>query len=243
MYKKLMIVLAISIIAQSPLHAEETLMLNSAFSSPLVTPNHQGTLDVLYRTLGQSLGYNIQIETIPAERALINVNKNIEDGDVCRIAHLEMRYPNLIQATEPTMDFQMSAFTKLNNVKLNGMKSLAPYHVGYLTGWKILEKEVTGVKQISLFTTDKDLFWALEKNQIDVAIIEKSQGVALLQAGSNIRISDPPLIEQPCYLYLHTKHAALLPKFSAEIKQMKKDGRYAKIFNKALLPYKTNRTD
>lgn len=243
MFNKIIIALGLSCFMSFPLHAEETLLLNTSFATPLVKPNHLGALDVLYRTLGQELGYNIQIELIPAERALINANNGIEDGDACRIANLNTTYPNLIQATEPTMNFKMSAFSKMPKFKLNGIESLKPYHVGYLIGWKILEREITGVKQVTAYATDSELFFALEKNLIDVAIIEKSQGLALLHKDSGIHVLSPPLIMQPCYLYLHKKHAELLPKFDEEMIKMKKDGRYEKIFKDALSPYGIKASD
>lgn len=220
------------------LHAEEVLLLNTAFSAPLVGPEHKGALDILYRTLGSKLGLDIQIEKIPAERALLNANAGIEDGDTCRIVGLEDSYPNLLRMPEEIMQVQMSAFTTLPAFKPKGVASLKLYHVGYLIGWKVLELNVIGVKQVSRFATDLELFTALEKNLIDVAIIEKSQGIALIPKGSTIRVLEPELLKFPCYLYLHKKQSALIPKISDELKKMKSNGSYEKIFNDVMRPYK-----
>lgn len=220
-----------------PVQAEETLVFNTAFSAPLVSADHTGALDILYRTLGSKLGLDIEIGMIPAERALLNANAGIEDGDVCRIAGLEENYPNLLRMPEEIMHVQISVFSKLPAFKPKGVASLKPYHVGYLIGWKVLELNVTDVKQVTRFATDLELFNALEKNLIDVAIIEKSQGIALLTKGTSIRVLEPELLKLPCYLYLNKKHSLLIPKISDELIKMKSNGSYEKIFKNVMRPY------
>jgi len=237
MLNKLLIALLLNSLAFFSLHAEEVLVLNTAFGPPLVNPDHQGALDVLYRTLGRHLGIDIQIEIIPAERALMNANVGIEDGDTCRIAGLGKLYPDLVQIPEEILHLQMSVFTKLPDLKFNGLDSLKPYHVGYLIGWKILESKVVGTKAVTRFATDKDLFRALEEGLIDVAIYEKLQGDFLIRKGSGVRVLEPPLFKPVCYLYLNKKHSVLIPLISEELKKMKQDGSMRKIFYEALLPY------
>jgi polar amino acid transport system substrate-binding protein len=217
--------------------AEQALVLNSAFSTPITSPASNGALDKLYQTLGSRAGINFQIQSLPAERALINANTGIEDGDVCRIAGLEKTYPNLIMVPGAIMHFQMSAFTRSPDIKFSGLDSLKPYHVGFLIGWKTLEKKIVGTKALSQFATDGDLLRALEKGLIDVAILEKSQGISRIRADSGIRLLQPALIKGDCYCYLSKKHSRLIPLLATELKKMKQDGSYRKIFQDVMQPY------
>jgi polar amino acid transport system substrate-binding protein len=124
MLKTLIAIFLSSVILWSTSHAEEVLVLNTSFAAPLVGPNHQGALDILYRSIGKQLGIDIQIQLIPAERALLNANVGIEDGDACRIAGLEKLYPGLIQGQEEVFQIQLSGFTKSNDIKLNKINYL-----------------------------------------------------------------------------------------------------------------------
>jgi polar amino acid transport system substrate-binding protein len=215
----------------------ESFVLNTSFGIPLASPNHQGALNILYRELGRNLGVDIQVQLLPAERALLNANAGIEDGDACRISGLEKAYPNLIQVHEGIFNFKISAFAKRADIKLNGPDSLKPYHVGYLIGWKILEKNVGGAKSATGYASDIEMFIALENEEIDIAFIEKAQGLSLLQKRTRIHQLKPPFLEAVCYLHLHKKHQHLIPKILTELNKMKLNGKLNKVFNEAMHPY------
>jgi polar amino acid transport system substrate-binding protein len=237
MLNRLLSTTLLIVLTLSSAHAGDLLVLNSAFSAPLVGPNHQGAFDILYRELGRSLRLDIRIQLIPAERGLLNANAGIEDGDACRIGGLDKIYPHLIQVPEAIFNFKMSGFAKRVDIKLNGSDSLKPYHVGYLIGWKIVERNVVGAKSATGYATDKEMFMALEKEVIELAIIEKAQGLALLQNHTGIHLLKSPFIQDSCYLYLHNKHQHLIPKISTELKNMQQNGKFKKIFNDSQHPY------
>jgi polar amino acid transport system substrate-binding protein len=217
--------------------AGETLVLNSGSRSPLTNPQHNGVLDVMYQTLAERLGITIQIQLLPAERALLNANAGIDDGDVCRVRDITNKYPGLIQVPEVITPVKWVVFSKSFNFKINGVNSLRPYRVGILIGRKLLEEKIVGVKSLIKFSTDDEIIDALARNQIDLGIMEKSQGMALIQSRLNIKMLQPALFQDDCYLYLNRKHRLWVPLFAAELKKMKQDGSLKKIFNDGLRPY------
>ena len=194
-------------------------------------------MDLLYRALGRRLNLAIQIQLMPAERALLNANAGLDDGDVCRISGLEAEYPALVQVPEEILALKTVVFTSLPSFKVNGVESLRPYHVGILIGRKILEKKIVGTKTISRFSTVQAMFSALERNEIDAAILEFSEGLAALKQHKSIKALQPPLFRTGCYLYLNQKHRAQIPLIDAALKKMKRDGTYRAIVNKTLHPY------
>jgi polar amino acid transport system substrate-binding protein len=217
--------------------AGETLVLNSGSRAPLTSPQHNGALDVLYQTLAERLGITIQIQHLPAERALLNANAGIDDGDVCRVRGITNKYPDLIQVPEVITSIKWVVFSKSFNIKITGVNSLRPYRVGILIGRKLLEEKITGAKSLIKFSTDEEIIDALERNQIDLGIIEKSQGMALIQERLYIKMLRPALFQDDCYLYLNKKHRLWVPVFAAELKKMKQDGSLTKIFNDGFRPY------
>ncbi len=222
-----------------PGHAAQTLVLNTAFYAPITSPDQTGVLDLLYKELSHRLGIEIVIQPLPAERALINANLGIDDGDVCRIAGLDKQYPNLIRVPEAVMHFQMSVFTRKARFTVSGPDSLKPYDVGIVTGWKILEWNSVGARSVSGVESGEQLFTMLDKGRIDLAVIERMQGAMLIkQLGlRNIKLLQPPFLEGDWYLYLNQKHAALVPVIAAELRKMKLDGTHKRIFDSVLGRY------
>ena len=51
----------------------------------------------------------------------------------------------------------------------------------------------------------------------------------------NIQMRKPALASKEMFMYLHKKHVVLIPKISAALLEMKKDGSYRKIEKKYLI--------
>jgi polar amino acid transport system substrate-binding protein len=147
------------------------------------------------------------------------------------------KYPNLIQVPEVISPIKLLVFSKSLSFRINGVEGLQPYRVGILLGRKELEDKVVGVKSLIKFSTDAEIIDALERNQIDLGIIEKSQGLLLIQSHADIKALQPALFQDGCYLYLNRKHSSWVPLFAAELKKMKQDGSWKKIFNAGFHPY------
>ena len=160
----------LSILTSTTALAEQKLILNTSYSSPITSPKKNGYLDLLYQELATRTGIQIEIQELPAERALGNANDGIDDGDVCRIAGLEKTYPNLVMVPEQVMRIQMGVFTRDENFKVNGPESLKPYDVGIVTGWKILERTIVDTRSRQTLATAEQLFTMLHEKRIDVAL-------------------------------------------------------------------------
>ena len=137
------------------------------------------------------------------------------------------------------MRFQMGVFTRKASFTVAGPDSLKPYDVGIITGWKILERNSTQARSVSRVENGEQLFTMLDKGHIDVAILERMQGVMLIkQLGlRSVHLLQPPFLEGDWYLYLNKKHAALVPVITAELKKMKQDGTHKRIFDSVLGRY------
>lgn len=214
-------------------HAERTLVLSNPFSPPTATDARDGTIDLIYAELGRRIGVKFELQAMSAERGLLNANNGIDDGDVSRIVGLEQQYPNLIRVPEVIQHLQMMAFSRNANFRVTGPESLKSYDVGILIGWKILERMIVESHSLIKLATDRQLFTMLDKNRIDVAVIERLQGLYLLKEMKieGVRVLEPPFVEVALYPYLNKKHADLVPKMAEALRKMKQDGTYQRILD------------
>lgn len=235
----LLAVLTLAGLTALPCRAQTTLVLNSSFSTPITSPDQTGALDLFYQELGRRAGVRFVIQNLPAERGLLNANKGIDDGDVSRVLGLDQQYTNLLRVPEQVMYYQMVVFTRKADFVVAGAESLKPYDVGILTGWKILEKNIVNTRSLVKLETAEQLFTMLDKGRIDVAVIEKLEGLYFVKmlGLKNMKILQPAFVEGDWFLYLNKKHAALVPKLAEAIRQMKQDGTHEKIFSGVLGRY------
>jgi len=215
------------------------LVLNTSYSSPITSSDKSGFLDLLYRELFRRLNIPFEIQALPGERCLTNANEGIDDGDVCRIADLVKSYTNLVRTTEPVMQYQHVIFSRTAQFKVTGPESLQPYDVGIVTGWKILERNTSLHRSRIMLDNAEQLFQMLDQGRVEVAVIERMVGMEMVKKLriSGVHILSPPLLTGDWYLYLHKRHAALIPRIDRELRSMKRDGSYDRIRREVLGRY------
>ncbi len=228
----LALVLLLLFSAPGALLAQQPLVMCTTESAPLSTPEQTGMLDTIVAEAFRRAGAAIKILTVPGERALLNANSGAADGDINRIAGLDAQYVNLVQVPEPNMTYDFVAISRKPMV-INGWDSLRPYRVGYVIGWKILERNVVA-KSVTKVATGRQLFALLAAGRVDVVIYERWTGEHLLRElnVTGAKVLDPPLERRQMYIYLHTRHAPLVPKLAAALRAMKADGAYSAIVSR-----------
>lgn len=122
-------------------------------------------------------------------------------------------------------------------MRVNGFAGLKPYVVGYTAGWKIYEQKVKDYRELTTVPSLNEMFLLLKNGRAEVVLADRWQGLwAARNAGVPAHIIEPPFIKSPMYLYLNNRHAALVPKLSDALLQMKADGTYQRIVDKMLRP-------
>ncbi len=215
------------------------LVLNTFESAPLTTPDQRGFLDLLYRELFGRLGMDFKIQILPAERALQNADVGIDDGEISRVAGLESIYLNLVRTTESVFQYQMVVFSRERDFPVSGPESLMPYGLGIVTGWKILERTTKQHPSRTMVDSVDQLFRMLDQGRVEIALIDRLVGVeALNRLGvKGVRVLSPPFLVGDWFLYLHKKHQTLIPIIDAELRKMKQDGTYERIWQQVLGRY------
>ncbi len=237
-----LLLLVASLLSFAPAYAAQTLVLNTAYLAPVTSPDKIGYLDLVYRELGERTGLNFVIQPLSGERALVNANDGIDDGDVCRVAGLDKIYPNLVRVPELLMSAQIKVFSRYANFVVTGADSLKPYDVAILTGWKIVERTVIGTHSLLKLETFEQLFDMLDKGRVDLAVAEEMMSKQVIKDMGlrTIQVLNPALLQVDWYLYLNKKHAALVPKLTEAIRKMRQDGTLQKLQTQVLDRYRSD---
>ncbi|MBS1246592.1 MAG: hypothetical protein H6R47_791 [Proteobacteria bacterium] len=215
------------------------LVLNDTNEPPFTTADHDGFLDIIAGEAFRRAGVELRLVKLPAERGLINANAGIEDGDMVRIAGLEKQYPNLVRVPEKLVDWEFAAFSKDATIPSN-WKAIRQRPAGHIKGWKIYEQNLAGAEHVTTADDPEQLFRLLDLNRIDVALYERSLGMALAkqQGLKGVRPLAPILASREMFIYLHKRHVNLAPRLADALRAMKRDGFYRRVYNEKLKPYR-----
>ena len=209
----------------------QTFSLNTFNTYPLSTAEGTGSLDLIVKEAFRRIGAGASITRLSSERGLVNADRGIDDGDFVRIAGLEKTYPNLVRVREPLCRFEFTVFTRDPSIRIKGWKSLKPYNVGVITGWKILERKIVGTRSLTMVKNADALFELLENGRADLVVFDRVEGDALVRQKklTGIRALRPFLTERDMYLYLNRRYAGLAPKLARALLDMKRDGAVRRI--------------
>ena len=240
LYRILIIAVCCLLPVGIPMAETPKLILNTSYTAPITAPDKSGALDLFYQELFNRLGFDFEIQYLPAERALTNANNGIDDGDVCRIFGLDKTYTNLVRVPEVLMTYEHVIFTRKFDFEVTGPDDLKSHDVGVVKGWKIIEWNTKTARSVTLVDEGAQLFEMLVDDRIDLSIIERMTGMMHIKnlGLKNIRILEPAFLAGDWYLYLHKKHENLVPIITKEIRLMKEDGSHQRIFNTVLTRFK-----
>jgi len=211
--------------------ADKPLSLVTAAQPPLgSTSTYTGILEKISKEAFHRIGIDIRVTILPGERALINVNSGIDDGDMFRAPGFESNYPNLIKVPEKIGIMEFMAYSKEPHSDAMSWQVLQKHSVAYATGWKIYDRKVKN-SEITKVRSIHNLFPLLENGRADIILIDRWQGLYIAkQSDHKVHLIEPPLATVDMYMYLHKSHEALIPALSAALKEMKRDGSYNRIF-------------
>lgn len=223
-------VLPIWLLAAVPASADELplMVLNDANSAPFTNKEQTGLVDRVAGEAFRRAGMRLKLIQLPAERALQNANAGIDDGEVSRVAGIEKIYTNLVRVPEKLVDHHFVAFTRDADLKEASWANLAPYVVGYIRGYKIVERNVPEGTQTATANDARQLFTMLDKGRIDIAVYRRWEGTQLAREMGieDLRIIEPSLAETGIYIYLNKKHADKIPLLDKALRDIKAEGMF-----------------
>jgi polar amino acid transport system substrate-binding protein len=173
----------------------------------------------------QRAGVKAVVREVSPERSAVLANEGTTDGDVGRSSGLEKTYPNLVQVPEPIFLYAPTAFSYQRFDVTGGWESLRGHTVCIRRGLRQTEQR-TRELQRQILADEATILRMLAAGGCDVAVMERNNGLARAAMAADpplLRLL-PPMEVMPLYIYLHKSHAALVPKLSAALRQMRADG-------------------
>jgi polar amino acid transport system substrate-binding protein len=232
----LILVLSASLLNARFTHASENpFIMTTSVSAPLYSEDGSGLYNLLVEEVFKRLNIEMKLVWLPAKRALTYTNDGVYDGNIARTRAVEKKFTNLIRVPEKIFDYEFMAYTKKPSITLSGWASLKPYAVGIVNGWELVERNLADAKLVTRANDYEQLFNLLDKGRVEVAILDRAMGSwKLKQLGLDIYPIEPPISKQPMFIYLNKKHESLVPKIARVVADMKQDGTFTAIYEKAL---------
>jgi len=214
-----------ALLYSSPVYPVQTLVLNTAVSAPVSNESQTGFADRVRAEALRRAEYKLQTVHMPAERALTNANRGIDDGDLVRVAGLQKKHDNHIPVPESVMSIDMVLFSKnMPGFKVEGLDSVESYSFAIISDWKITGKNFKKLAdKIEIIKTDnaEQSFTLLMKNRVDFVAYSSGSGLNYLKTRDikNVKLLAPPLPSPLFYVNLHKKHKEIVPKLVVELKK------------------------
>lgn len=240
----MIVVLLVAALPSSSVAAEKIVLVSSEDTKASFTGRW---LNLIYTEVFRRLGYEFQYTGYPNERAAMVAEDGDVDGEIQRAANYEKVTKNLLKVEEPSFLVIVAAYAVTPGIVLDGWESLknTNYIVEYRRGSKVAQSALPKVvkpEKLSTITTVEQGLKKLITGRIDL-FIEQERVVAETLRNFDKGKFDPSSVYQAgimwtgeSHVYLHKKHAALLPKITEVLKAMKQEGvveRYKEIAQKA----------
>ena len=242
----LILAVALSCCMVSGTAVAQKLTIATVMQVPLSTPDGMGLIDRITKERFARIGVDVDIQSIPNIDALEQANAGIYDGDIYRVAGTSETYPNLIQVPGNVNSFDFVAFSmtltdKDLDIAGKGWESLTPYRVGIREGWVETKKHVTeeNTAGVSSITSVPQMFMSLKRKKVDLIIYGRFMGHQMIKELNlkGVHIIEPPLSSKEMFLYIHKRHADLVPKLEQALADMKADGTWQKFIDETLSQY------
>ena len=202
------------------------------------SPEQTGLVDELLELALTRMGYRLRVLTVPGERSLKMASAGLADGELLRTAAIEKYFPSLLQVPETLVEGEFVVFSHEPIDLSEGWQALSGKSVGIVIGMKIIEDKVPASALVTKVKDEKLLFTLLKRKRIDYAVFLRGMGQFSLHKNNikGLLVNKVSLDKVPAYLYLHPKHANLVPRLANALKGMKQDGSFQMLVEKHLPP-------
>jgi len=175
----------------------------------------------------RDIGYQLNIQYLPAERSLKMSSQGKFDGELFRIAAVGQYYPQLLQVPVPLARVELYAFVNAGREHEFGLwQQDATLRIGFVRGFKMAELyEVAGHKTI--VNTPGQAVQMLQQHKIDV-LLEDLQSLLDATAGDEkganlVKLPDV-LATEELFHFVHQRHQQLIPALTEQL-QRQSDGK------------------
>lgn len=169
-------------------------------------------------------GVGVTMRALPPQRGMVMANQGALDGAIGRTMLAARDFPDLVPVPEPVFLYAPSAYSYKQLDVSGGWAALGKHTLCVRRGYTLVE-ERTRTLQRQRMDDDASLLRMLRRGGCDVAIMDRNNTTAkaALATDHDLHLLQPALEEVPLYLFLHKRHAALVPRLSEALRRLKQD--------------------
>ncbi len=191
-------------------------------------------------------GYVLKVIHLPSARSLQASNAGLTDGELHRVANLAEvtrgRFPNLVRINTPLLNLRTFVFTRAGTPRVDDWENLDGHTIAYKTGRRHIRDslgKLSAKTTVFPVTSDEQAFEMLARNRVEYVITEREDGDAILAARPDFRDIRPTTLLQvtTVHAYMNKRYKNLAVRISQILAQMKMDGTFKAIVNKATAAY------
>ncbi|XLZ72060.1 transporter substrate-binding domain-containing protein [Massilia sp. SR12] len=187
------------------------------------TPAHDEAWQVI-RAAARRAGIGVAMRALPPQRGMVMANRGEIDGAIGRTMLAARDFPDLLPVSEPVFLYAPSAYTYKQLDVSGGWAALRDHTLCVRRGYTLMEERTRALPRQRL-DDDASLLRMLRHGGCDVAIMDRKnkEARALMATDRDLHLLQPPLEEVPLYLFLHKRHAALVPRLAEALRDLKRD--------------------
>jgi len=205
----------------------DPLRLSTANLAPVVTTAGDGYLDRIVNRLFRNAGVGYEVKRIPARRGLVEANDGYLDGDMGRVAGVAEEFRNLVAVPEPVITVAFAGLFLRDDIQIRTAEDFAGYRIGYIRGWSLAQDMFAENDGVQVVRNAETLMTMLAQDRIDVAFMTIAPALHIAdRLGLNGVSVTEWRLKRDLFLYLHRRHAELVPVLRDLLLAMKADGSY-----------------
>ncbi len=184
--------------------------------------------------IGEKLSVTIELKSFPAKRAAHEFKNGTIDGEMSRVIEYETSTPGIVRVTEPITEMPYFAWAKSADFEVKGWKSLLPYKVVYILGFKMVEVNLKPIhNNLQAVPSAENALNMVAAGRADIYVdsplsVYSSMPPEQLKA-LGVRNLKPPVTVLRTYTFFAKKHAVFAQQYNNALIELKKDGTYMKI--------------
>ncbi len=220
------------------------LTLSDGGDPPYTNPDRTGIIDRIAGEAFRRAGLELRLLKLPPERAVLLADRGIMDGDMGRVAGLEVRYKNLIRVPENVTRLEAAAVSRDQTLPAS-IEALLGRDLGVIQGWKMYEPILPRASHLVTADDTDQLFRLLQFGRVEVILFERWMAHAyIVQHGvQGVQVLEPPLATYDTFIYLHKRHAEHVSRLAAALRDLKREGVYDRVYRDAIRAYAEDRRE
>ena len=195
----------------------------------------------VYQEAFNRMDHSVEFITLPGRRIIYFVNDGVIDGDASRIKDFQQitsdNTENYVLIDEPIITIELVVIVKKDvDFKSVSWATLNKGRVAYISGSMHIKNNVEIQNRVAL-SKASTVLEMVKIGRVNSAVLFKTVATDLINNNKDysnyIKIIAEPIDSFYLYPFLNKKHIGLREKFIKTLQQMKLDGTYETIINKA----------